>query len=151
MTFLPIQLLNQLSCPFHLTYGLSPFPFIIFLTLNYFWFVFCNFLCKTFQQFLCPYFTNNMSTEKFFKLFNHKNFFRLIWNIAFCQIVFIFWNSNNITNFKFRVFIINFFTRDDLASTSFILIVLWYVLLYLLIILSNLSIYIFFDIEVMYL
>ena len=51
---------------------------------------FCNFLCKTFQQFLLLYFTNNMSTENFFKLFNHKNFFRLIWNIAFCQIVFIF-------------------------------------------------------------
>ena len=39
----------------------------------------------------------------------------------------------------------------DFTSTGFILIVLWYVLLYLLTMSSNLSIYTFFETEVMYL
>ena len=39
----------------------------------------------------------------------------------------------------------------DFTSTGFILIVLWYVLLYLSNISSHLSIYTFFEIEVMYL
>ena len=39
----------------------------------------------------------------------------------------------------------------DFTSTGVILMVLWYVLLYLLTMSSNLSIYTFFDIEAMYL
>ena len=90
-----------------------------------------------------------------FNFFNYKNFFRPVWNIAFCKNVFIFWYSNNINNFKFRILIINFFTSVNVYAwfyiSIFILIVLWYVSMYLLTISSSLLIYIFFDIEVIYL
>ena len=82
-----------------------------------------------------------------FKFFNHKNFFRPIWSVNICKNIFIFWYCNNITNFKFRIFTLTSLLESknvfDLISTGFILIVLWYVLLYLLTISSNLSIYIF--------
>ena len=77
-----------------------------------------------------------------FNFFNHKSFFRPIWNIAFCKYVFIFWYSNSITNFKFRIFIANVFIRVlyvlEFISTDITLIVLWCELLYVLAILSNL-------------
>ena len=55
--FLSIQLLKELSYPFHLTYNLSPFLFIIFSTLNSVLILICilSFVilfCKTSQQLL---------------------------------------------------------------------------------------------------
>ena len=55
-----------------------------------------------------------------FNFFNHKLFFRPIWSIAFRKIVFIFWYSNTITNFKFWVFIISFFIRISLCVWFYI-------------------------------
>ena len=81
--------------------------------------------------------TNNICPRNsVFNFFNDKNFFRPIWNIAFCKNVSVFRYSNYITNFKFRILIISFLTRFNICAwfslTIFILIVLWYVLLYLL-------------------
>ena len=81
--------------------------------------------------------TNNICPRNsVFNFFSDKNFFRPIWNIAFCKNVFVFRYSNYITNFKFRILIISFLTRFNICAwfslTIFILIVLWYVLLYLL-------------------
>ena len=77
-----------------------------------------------------------------------------IWNIAFCKNVYIFWYSNDITNFKFRIVIINFFTRVNIyvwfRSRGFTFLALWYVLLYLFTMSLNISINTFFDIEAMY-
>ena len=55
-----------------------------------------------------------------------------------------FWYSNNITSFKFRIFIINFFIEltyvRDCTSAGFILVALWYILIYLWTISYNSSI-----------
>ena len=97
---------------------------------------------------------NIFQRHSIFNFFNNKIFFRPIWNVTFCKNIFIFWYSNNITNFKFNIFSIFFFTRINICSwfyiNSFILIVQCYVLLYLFSILCNLSIYTFSDIEVIY-
>ena len=45
-----------------------------------------------------------MSTKQHF--LNHKNTFRPIWSVTFCESVFIFRCSHMITNLKFRIFII---------------------------------------------
>ena len=114
-----------------------------------------------FLQFFFFFFFKNRSNNSFafnitsnicpqhsiFNFCNDKNFFRPIINKIFRKNIFIFWYSNNITNFKFRIFIFNFSARVgfvlalDFTSTGFILIVLWYVLLTIS---SNLSIYTFF-------
>ena len=54
--------------------------------------------------------SNIWPRNSIFNFCNNKSFFRPIKNIVFCKNVFVFWYSNNITNFKFRIFIINFFT-----------------------------------------
>ena len=46
MSFLSIELLNELSYPFHLIYNLSPFFFINFSALNSSRFVLCNSVSK---------------------------------------------------------------------------------------------------------
>ena len=55
-----------------------------------------------------------------FNFCKNKNFFRPIWNIAVCENVFIFWYSNNISNFKFRIFIINFLIRINICVWFYI-------------------------------
>ena len=71
------------------------------------------------------------------------------------QNILVFWYSNIITNFKFWIFIINFFTKVNICVwfciKRFILIVLWYMLLYLLTISSNLLMKTFFKTELIYL
>ena len=47
-----------------------------------------------------------------FNFTNNKNFFRPIWCISFSKNIFVFRNSYVITNFKFRIFIINFFLKS---------------------------------------
>ena len=51
ISFLPIQLLIELSHPFHFTYNLSPFLSIAFSIANFF-ICFYQFTSKTFQKFL---------------------------------------------------------------------------------------------------
>ena len=49
-----------------------------------------------------------------------KSLFRQTWMVTFCKNVFIFWYSNHITNFKFRIFIINSFTRVNICDCFYI-------------------------------
>ena len=143
---------------FHLTYNLSSFFFITFSVLNSFCFTFRDYFLWKVPRFSSPL-RLLMSKHSIFNFFNHKNFFRTIWSVTFYKNIFIFWCSNNITNFKFRLLLLLLLSISllqliyafDFTSTGFILFALWYVLLYLLIISYNLSIYTFFGTEVMYL
>ena len=90
-----------------------------------------------------------------FNVCNHKHLLWPIWNRTFGKNIFIFWYSYMITSLIFRTFPIIFFIK--------VIIYAWicinrlqfngslYVLLYLLIMSPNLSIYKLFDMEVMYL
>ena len=88
---------------------------------------------------------NNICPRRsIFNFFNHKNFFRPIWSITFCKNIFMLWyspilnwGSLSLISLLEPIYVF-FFT-----STSFILILLWYLLLYLLTASSNLSIYTF--------
>ena len=103
------------------------FPFNIwFIALSlYYFFNFKLFLIRFFQFFFlkcCNNFfvfkiiNNICPRHNVFTYFDHKNFFIPIWNIAFCKNFFIFSYSNIITNFKFRIFIIIFFTRVNIYT-----------------------------------
>ena len=59
MPFLYIQLLNELSYPFHLTYSLLSFSFITFLILNSFWCFLQLFFVKSYNSFFSANITNN--------------------------------------------------------------------------------------------
>ena len=59
--------------------------------------------------------SNICQRHSIFNFFNHKNFFRPIWSVTFCKSIHIFWYSNITNNFKFRIFIINFFTRVNIC------------------------------------
>ena len=119
--------------PFCITHVWFEFMLIFFF---FFFAIFSNnfFPIKNIND-LCP-------QLNIFKCFSCKNFSGLIWNVTFCKNIFTFWYSNIISNFKFRIFINNSFTRVNISVwfyiTGFILIVLWYVLLSLLTISSNL-------------
>ena len=132
--------------PFHLTYFLSPL-FMTFSTL-----LICH-LQFVFIKRFNNFFSNNSfwhicSWNSIFKFFNNKIFFRSICRVTFCKNIFLFWYSYMVTNLKFRIFLrsksIYVF---EYISTSFILIILCYMLLYLLTVSFNLSIYTFLDIE----
>ena len=107
---------------FQLKYSLSPFLFLTFSTLNSFWFVFFQFFfVKSSRNYVAYNITDKICPRNsVFKLFNHKNLFRPIWNIAFWKNVFVFWYSNNITDFKFRNFIIKFLTRGNICTWFYI-------------------------------
>ena len=51
---------------------------------------------------------------------NNKNFFRLIWKIAFCKNIFVFWYYNIITNFKFRTFLIILFMKVNICDWLYV-------------------------------
>ena len=124
-SFLSIQLINKLLYPFHLTYNLSPFLLMTFTILNSFWFFFFFFLQLLFKKrssnsFFVKIINNICPRHSIFYLFNHKNFFRPIWNINFCRNTFVFWYSNNITDFKFRIFIIILFIRVNVCAWFYI-------------------------------
>ena len=86
-----------------------------------------------------------------------RNFFRSIWGKTFCKNIFIFCCSYMITNISLRIFISFFYIKVNIypwlqqAQKGIILFALWYVLLYLLTMSSNLSIYTCFHIEFIYL
>ena len=136
VSFLSIKLLNELSYPFHLTYYLSTFFLITFSIPNSSWFISLQFFfIKCSKNFFTIKITNNKCPQSsVFNFFNYKIFFKPIGIISFSKNAFIFLLSNMITNFEFRIFITNFFTKINiciiLTSTCFILIVLCYVLLH---------------------
>ena len=104
--------------PFHLTYNLSPFSLHYFFNSKFSLISFLQFVfVKCFNTFftLMSLITYVYGTV-FFNFFNQKNFFRTIQTVTFCKNVFIFWNSNSITNLKFRIFIISFFTRFNIFA-----------------------------------
>ena len=80
---------------------------------------------------------------QFFFVKRSKNFFVFSITYAFCKNVFTIWYINIITNFKFSIFIVSFSTRVNICVWFYInrFYFKWYVLLYLLIASSNLSIY----------
>ena len=103
-SFLLIQLLKRLLYSFHLTCNLSPFSFKYFFYSKFFLTSFFHvFFIKTSSNFFTIQITNNISPRNcIFNFTNNKNFFC----ISFSKNVFIFWNSNFVTNFKFRIFFI---------------------------------------------
>ena len=106
------------------------------------------FFIKCSNDFFTITIINNISPwDCILNFFNHKNSFRPIWSIALSKNFFVFRYSQMITNFKFRIFIIKFFTKVkyvlSLTLIGFILIVLYFLLLYLCTISSSLSIYTF--------
>ena len=52
--------------------------------------------------------------------FNRKNFFRPIWGIIFRKNAFIFWYTHMVTNLKFRIFIIIFYTKVSICAWLYI-------------------------------
>ena len=103
--------------PFYLTYSFSRFFLITFLILNSFWFGFCNsFFVKRSDNFLSIKVTNNIRPwHCIFNFFNHKKLFRSI-----CKSKFIFSYFSIIINFKFRISVINFFTRVNICVSFYI-------------------------------
>ena len=123
---------------FQFDMGSSPFRLITFSTINSVWFVFCYcfssdvLTISSSLRSLITYVFDFFNHKNSLIFFNHKNSFRPIWCVTFWKNMFIFWNSNNITNFKFRIYLIDFWLEliyvFDFISTGFILIVLWYVM-----------------------
>ena len=103
-----------------------------------------NFFVFKITNHVCP-------RHSVFNFFNHKIFFRPIWNIYFCKNVFILWYSNIITNFKFSTFLIIFFIKVNIHAWICISRFFNINRFVNLTMSSNLSIHTFFDIEVMYL
>ena len=104
-SFLSIRLLNELSYSFHLIYNLSPFLLSTFSILNSFWYVFLQFFSfKASSNWLTIQVTNHSCPRNcIFNVANNKNFFWPNWSISFSKNVFLFWYSDMITNFKFRI------------------------------------------------
>ena len=68
------------------------------------------FFIKTSSNFFTIQVTNNTSPRNcIFNFTNIKNFFWPIWGVSFSNNVFIFWNSNIVTNFKLRIFLMKIF------------------------------------------
>ena len=108
------------------------------------------FSCKSSRNFYSFKITNDIcSWNSILNFCNNKIFFRPIWNKAFCK-SFLLWHFNIITNFKSKIRKINFFTRVNICVWFYINRlhlndiyfndIIWYISLYLLTILYNLSI-----------
>ena len=110
-----------------------------------------SFFVKSSKNFFSIKITNKICPRhSIFNFCNRKNFFRAIWNVIFSKNIFMFWYSKIKTNFTFRSFLIIFFIKVKIYAWLYT-ILLWYISLYLFTTSSNLSMYQFFDIEVMYL
>ena len=90
------------------------FSFIfLFYFIFFFFLMFFAILCKCSNNFFSVKIINNICPQhSYFNFFNYKNFWRPIWGVTFSKKNF-FWYSNN-SNFKFRNFIINFFSRASI-------------------------------------
>ena len=122
--------------PFPLEVQFIPFSFKYFFYSKFFLTNFLQFFfIKTFGNFFTIQAFNSISPRNcIFNFTNNKNFFGPIWSIFFSKKVFVFWNFNMVTNFKFTIFFIKIFIVFSIriiTSLGFILIVLWTVLLYL--------------------
>ena len=93
-----------------------------------------------------------MPMGQYFNFFNQKKFFRPIWGIIFYKMFLYFdiltWSWTLNLGFSLSFYLLKLIYVLEFTSACFILTILWYVLLYLFSILSNLSIYTFFEIEV---
>ena len=122
MSFLSIQILKELLYPFRSTHTLFPFLFITFSILNYFLICFLQFffITRSINFFSIKIINNMCLSHSIFNFFNYRNFFRPIRSVTLCKNVFIFGYPNYITNFKFRTFTINFFTRVNICVWFYI-------------------------------
>ena len=78
------------------------FEFRIFLGLP-----FSTIFYKMFQQFLQLWDPQkHISMVQYYLLFDHKDFLKSNWCTDFCENNFVFWKSQMITNFEFRIFVI---------------------------------------------
>ena len=93
------------------------FPFDIqFITFSFKYFFYSKFFLtsfllfffvKTSSNFCTIQVTNNITPQNcIFNPTNNKNFFWPIWSVSFSKNVFLFGNSNMVTNFKFRIFLV---------------------------------------------
>ena len=92
---------------------------------SFYYFFNSKFILICFWQFFFVKSSNNFFSIKIinnicqrhnvFNFLNQKHFFWPIWNVTFCKNIFTFWYSNKITNFKFKIFIVNVFTRIKVA------------------------------------
>ena len=134
ISFLSIQLLKQLLQPFCVTCSLSLFFFITSPTFNSFWLVF-------FAIFFVKYFSNSSMLRSLIKN-DHGTVFLtfLIKKISSDQFGRVLLHYVSKGGTFFIIFFNKLIYLIDFGSTSFILNVLWYGSLYLLTLLSNLSI-----------
>ena len=72
-----------------------------------------NFFAFKINNNICPW-------HSIFNFSNHVILFRPIWKTAFCKNIFIYWYSNIIPNFKFRIFLIIFFIAVKLNAWLYI-------------------------------
>ena len=113
--------LKKLLYPFHLTYNLSPFLFDCFSNSKFFLICFLQFFFVKFSSNLFSFkiINNICPRNSTFNFFNQKNFWAT-WFVTFYESIFVFWYSNNITNFKFRNFFIIFLTRVKIFASFYI-------------------------------
>ena len=104
-SFLSIQLLKELLWPFHVKYSSLSFHFYYFFNCKLFLICFLQIICvKLSISFFTVKITNSICPRySIFNFFNHKNFFWIIWNMAFCKNIFVFWYFYMVTNFRFRI------------------------------------------------
>ena len=128
---------------------------IYFIIFSFAYFFNCNLCLIWLLQFFFIKHPNFFFTVNVFYCIRslYSNFIFFVWSVIFGKNVFIFWYSYMITNFKFRIFITTLKSIYvlDFTSKAFISTVLWYALLHSVTISSNLSIYTFLDIAVIYL
>ena len=95
LSFLSIQLLKELSQPFHLTYCLWPFLFTTFLNLNFFWFAFLqfffvkhsnNFFTVKIANNICPRHCNCLAWSRSFLLYLPLKFLLIFFTNIFTDI-----------------------------------------------------------------
>ena len=138
-TFLSIQVLKYWLQPFHLTYSLSPFFFITFSTLFHLLF-FNSFLFQKFRFCARHRVFNFLIKKALSDPRRVKDFAKMF---SYFEILTLTPTSNLESPLLFSlrkpIYVIYF------TSTGFILIVLWYVLLLLFTMSSNLSICTIFD------
>ena len=117
ISYLSIQLINELSQRFHLAYSLSPLLLITFSTLNCLVCLLQFFFIKRSNNFFTIKITNNMCPRhSIFNLFTHKDLFKFVWNKTFCKNVFIFWYSCIINNIKLRTTIFFFYIKVNICT-----------------------------------
>ena len=126
-----------------MNYTLSIWHIVYHFFLKYFFyskfFLICFlqfFFIKCSNNFFTIEIINNISPRNcIFRFTNNRNFFWLVWSVSCSKNVFIFWNSNTVTNFKLRILSLTSFLKSiyvlPVTSIGFILIVLWTVLVYL--------------------